>query len=155
MTTVARDYYKLVQRFPLLRIRGDEQLNKAQVIVDVLVDKLADRTITTGEKEYLDALADLVASYESTRFAASKLMTAVEVVRYLMEENGLTQVDLAPLFGGQSRVSDFLAGKRSLSKGQIEKLSERFRLSPTAFFTGPRARKAAAMTAKTALDKRP
>ena len=53
-------------------------------------------------------------------------MTAVEVVRYLMEENSLTQVDLAPLFGGQSRVSDFLAGKRSLSNGQIEKLSERF-----------------------------
>ena len=50
VTTVARDYYKLVQRFPLLRIRGDEQLNKAQVIVDVLVDKLADRTITTGRE---------------------------------------------------------------------------------------------------------
>ena len=51
---------------------------------------------------------------------SSKLMTAVEVVRYLMEENGLTQVDLAPLFGGQSRVSDFLAGKRSLSKGRLK-----------------------------------
>lgn len=33
-----------------------------------------------------------------------------DVLKTLMEDRGLKQVDLAPLFGGRSRVSDALAG---------------------------------------------
>lgn len=136
-TTLDKHYYGLIERFPLVHIRDDKQLYAAQAIVDELVDKFADGAIAAGEKEYLDALSDLVVAYESKRFDAGPGMSPVEMLRYLMDQNGLTQADLAPLFGGQSRVSDFLSGKRDLSKAQIEKLSDRFKLSPTAFFAVP------------------
>jgi antitoxin component HigA of HigAB toxin-antitoxin module len=38
------------------------------------------------------------------------------VLKTLKEDRGLKQVDLAPLFGGRSRVSDALAGKREIGK---------------------------------------
>jgi HTH-type transcriptional regulator / antitoxin HigA len=133
MNKLDTDYLRLVQRFPLLHINSDDLLNGAQEIIDVLVGKMASNSISIGEKQYLDALSDLVAAYERKRFHNESL-TAVELVQHLMAENGLTQVDLAPFFGAQSRVSDFLSGKRELSKSQIEKLSQRFQLSPAAFF---------------------
>ena len=52
--------------------------------------------------------------------------TCVEVVRFCMTENNLRQVDMVPYFGSGSRVSEFLSGKRGLSKAMIRKLSDRF-----------------------------
>lgn len=43
-----------------------------------------------------------------------------------MEERGLTQKDLAPIFGSQGRVSEFLSGKRSLGKEQAVRLNRAY-----------------------------
>ena len=48
-----------------------------------------------------------------------------DVLRYLMEERGLTQNDL-PEIGAQSVVSSILYGKRHLNGRQICGLSDRF-----------------------------
>lgn len=60
-------------------------------------------------------------------------VSGVEALRHLMEENGLTQADLADLFGGKSVVSEVLSGKRTLSKSHVRKLSERFGLPADVF----------------------
>ena len=148
MTVMSKDYYKWVQRFPLLHIRNDKQLAAALEILDELVDKSASKTITAGEDEYLSALGDHVYVYEQKKYGIDERMTPVELISYLMEENSLTQTDIAPLFGGQSRVSDFLSGKRTLSKGQIAKLSERFCINPDALFQAPHGRGLAARQLK-------
>lgn len=36
----------------------------------------------------------------------------------MLEQHGLARPDLADVMGGRSRVSDFFAGKRELSKNQ-------------------------------------
>jgi len=131
--TVGKDYFKLVERFPLLHIRNVVQLRKANEIIRELANQERLGLLSKAESEYLDALCDLVAAYESKHFDFGTRSTPVEIVRYLMKVNGLRQSDLAPVFGGQSRVSDFLTGKRSLSKGQIAKLCQRFRLSSILF----------------------
>jgi HTH-type transcriptional regulator/antitoxin HigA len=59
-----------------------------------------------------------------------------EVVRLLMEQNGLVQKDL-PEIGNQSVVSQFLAGKRSLNARQIAALAARFHLSADVFLEHP------------------
>jgi antitoxin component HigA of HigAB toxin-antitoxin module len=41
---------------------------------------------------------------------------------------------LAPLFGSESVVSEVLGGRREINKRQIEKLSQRFNVSPAVFF---------------------
>lgn len=44
--------------------------------------------------------------------------TPQEVVDFMLEQHGLARPDLADVMGGRSRVSDFFAGKRELSKNQ-------------------------------------
>lgn len=51
-----------------------------------------------------------------------------------MEANNLEPKDLIPIFGSKGAVSDALNGKRPFSKNQIVRLSERFNVSPAAFF---------------------
>jgi HTH-type transcriptional regulator/antitoxin HigA len=58
--------------------------------------------------------------------------SGADVLRFLMEEHGLTQSDL-PEVGSQGVVSEILAGKRALNVRQIRVLGARFRVSPAVF----------------------
>jgi HTH-type transcriptional regulator/antitoxin HigA len=57
----------------------------------------------------------------------------VSVVRFLVEQQNLTQRDLIPQFGSESAVSMFLAGHRNLTIEQVRKLSARFKLPADVF----------------------
>lgn len=133
MRTVDKAYYALIERMPLVRIGDDDHLREAGKLASELAVKDALNELSATEVEYLNVLSDLIVKYESDRFPRQKL-TPVQMVEALMEANCMTQLDIAPLFGGQPRVSDFLMGKRELSKAQIAKLSQRFSMSPAAFF---------------------
>jgi HTH-type transcriptional regulator/antitoxin HigA len=63
--------------------------------------------------------------------------TPVEVLKALMEANNLRQKDLVPVFGTESIVSEVLRNKRQLNVGHIERLSQRFHVSPAVFFAEP------------------
>ena len=56
-----------------------------------------------------------------------------ETVKYLMEQRGLRQADLAPIIGSRSQVSDLVSGKRGISKAQAKKLAEFFHVSAELF----------------------
>ena len=55
------------------------------------------------------------------------------VLRFLMEQHGLRQSDLAAVFGSQSNVSEILNGKREINARQARLLATRFKVSPAAF----------------------
>jgi HTH-type transcriptional regulator / antitoxin HigA len=99
-----------------------------------VLDKLASKERPTSDEEkYAEVLVTLIEAYEEEHHAIPEA-SPVEVLRALMDANGLRQKDLAPILGTESLVSEILHGKRELNKGQIEKLSKRFRVSPAAFF---------------------
>ncbi len=101
--------------------------------LDVL-DKLASKERPTSEEEkYAEVLVTLIEAYEEEHHAIPDA-SPVEVLRALIEANGLRQKDLASSLGTESIVSEILRGKRELNKGQIEKLSKRFHVSPAVFF---------------------
>ena len=58
----------------------------------------------------------------------------LSVLRFLMDQHGLMQKDLVDVFGTPSIVSEVLSGKRELNKEHIQRLSERFHISPELFF---------------------
>ena len=62
--------------------------------------------------------------------------SGAEVLRYLMQEHGVTQRDL-PEVGAQPVVSAILSGKRTLNWRQVCELSDRFGV-PTDAFKGSR-----------------
>jgi HTH-type transcriptional regulator / antitoxin HigA len=89
--------------------------------------------LTNAEKNFMELLTLLVEAYEEKQFPI-RAASPVEVLTELMAANDLRQKDLAPLLGTESIVSEVLRGKRELNKHHIEKLSERFHVSPELFF---------------------
>jgi HTH-type transcriptional regulator/antitoxin HigA len=123
-------YFELVKQLPLIHIRNKKQLGAALRMVDRLLrDELDD-----GQDAYLDALTDLIETYERKHVVIPDASEA-DVLRVLMSSNGLSQSTLAKRVGiSQSTISAVLNGTRSLTKSQIESLSKCFHLSPAAFF---------------------
>ena len=123
------DYLALCRAFPLLSIRDEAHLDEAISRIDELIDR---DELSRGEQAYLEALSDLVELYEDEHIKIPPV-SGVDVLRHLMEENGLRQKDLVPLFGSKSTVSEVLSGKRPLALAHIISLSERFGLPADGF----------------------
>jgi HTH-type transcriptional regulator/antitoxin HigA len=83
--------------------------------------------------EAIDLLTLLIERYEEEHFAIPQA-SPVEVLRFLLEQHGLKQRDLAADLGGESVVSEVLSGRRKLNATHIESLSKRFHVSPAVFF---------------------
>jgi HTH-type transcriptional regulator/antitoxin HigA len=60
-------------------------------------------------------------------------VSPLQVLQYFMEQRGLRQADLLPVFGSRSIASAVLNGKREFSKAHIRKLAEFFHVSPAVF----------------------
>src|ERR1700722_2365677 len=96
--------------------------------------KLQRKTHRTAEEtETAKLLIVLIADYEAKHFTIQKA-SGVEVLKELMDVNGLRQKDLAEDLGGESVVSLILKEKRKLNRRQMEKLGQRFQVSPAVFF---------------------
>ena len=99
-----------------------------------VLDKLASKPeVTADEDKYAQVLITLVEAYEEENHRIPNA-SPVEVLRTLMHANDLRQKDLASIFGSESVVSEVLSGKREINKKQIQRLSERFNVSPAVFF---------------------
>lgn len=114
---------------------GAIQTRKQYEQTVALMNRLLD---VVGENErhplagLLDLVGDLVSAYESRAHAVPDAEPR-EVLRLLMEQNGLTQADLRAELGGQSVVSAILNGKRGVNSRQAKALAARFGVSPAAF----------------------
>jgi len=129
-TKRSRDpYMELVRRFPLKTIKNDDQHEQATTIISQLMG----RDLDNGSADYLDALIVLVNKYEDEHHAIDDRMSPQEALRALMEANGLNQAEIGRIIGSESAVSMFLKGDRGLSKTQIRKLAERFKIDPMVF----------------------
>jgi len=80
----------------------------------------------------------LVEDFEEEAYASSRRV--VEVLRELIESNGLKQKDLLDIFGTPSIASEVLREKRGLTVEHIRKLSRRFHVSPKCSFEATQTR---------------
>jgi HTH-type transcriptional regulator/antitoxin HigA len=116
-------YLELVLVFPLASIKSRAHLDEAQKVMDRLLAKAA---LDDGEAMYLDALSDLVASYEDDHCPIEPASDA-DMLRHLMEAKGVTQAKLSRATGlPKSTVSEVLAGKKPFSRQMIRKLADYF-----------------------------
>jgi HTH-type transcriptional regulator / antitoxin HigA len=115
---------------PLLSIRDAHEHDLALERLNRLLDEVG-----TDEQHplytLLDTLGTLIHAYEAEHHPIPACSGA-DVLRFLMEEHGLTQSDL-PEIGSQGVVSEILRGKRELNVRQIRALATRFQVSPAVF----------------------
>jgi len=88
---------------------------------------------TTEETKTAKLLIAVIADYEAKYFTVEEV-SGVEVLKELMDVNGLRQKDLADDLGGESVVSLILKEKWQLNRQQMKELSQRFHVSPAVFF---------------------
>ncbi|MCL2344802.1 MAG: transcriptional regulator [Desulfobulbus sp.] len=97
---------------------------------------LADQIIETGQAQtgeladLFGVLCELIAQYDEQHYPVP-VAPPREVLRFLMQQHGLTQADL-PEVGTQGVVSEILSGRRMLNARQIAALVARFGISAEA-----------------------
>jgi HTH-type transcriptional regulator / antitoxin HigA len=129
--TASREYGALLERTPPKVIRSEKE-NEAYTETLYELDQRS-KTLTAAEREFAELLTLLIEDFEEKRYRLPR-SKPLGVLRFLMEQHDLKQKDLVEVFGTPSIVSEVLGGKRELNKGQIRRLSERFRVSPELFF---------------------
>lgn len=109
---------------------SDKQYKKLLKALDELIDEVGNNE-RHPLAPLMETVGNLIEEYEKDNFESIDA-DPVEVLKYLMEENGLTQKDLAEL-GSQGVVSEILNGKRELNIRQIKALGKKFKVSPAVF----------------------
>jgi HTH-type transcriptional regulator / antitoxin HigA len=132
MSTLLADPVKMIAKGAPHVIHNDREL---EAYTNALVQLTALEKPSHPQVEAIELLTLLVERYEQEHYPIPPA-DAVSVVRFLLEQQGLTQRDLIPEFGSESAVSMFLAGERKLTVKQIRKLSSRFKLSADIFIQG-------------------
>ncbi|MFI5420134.1 MAG: type II toxin-antitoxin system HigA family antitoxin [Nitrososphaerales archaeon] len=101
-------------------IKSDSQYHSMLREAEHLVS--LDPNPASNEAEQLELLSVLIEDYEKRNFPFN-LPDPIEAIEFRMMEQGLRQVDLAPLLGSRSRVSEILSRKRPLSVPMIRSIS--------------------------------
>ncbi len=123
-------YMELIEHFSLRPIRSERELTNATRIASELAVKTK---LTRDERDYLDVLSDLIERYEDEHHRIA-VVTGPRLLAFLLEENGISQAQLARETGiAKSTISAVLKGRRRFSLSHIETLCSRFKLEPGAF----------------------
>jgi HTH-type transcriptional regulator/antitoxin HigA len=108
----------------------DKQYKKLIKVLDELIDEVGN-----NEKHQLapllETVGNLIEEYENDHFIQPN-SEPIEVLKFLMQENNLTQKDLN-ILGSQGVVSEILNSKRDLNVRQIKLLADKFKISPSVF----------------------
>jgi len=115
-----------------LRAITSERHYRAMVeFMNELLDEVGDNA-SHALAGLLDVVTTFVQNFEerSVEIPATKPSS---MLRFLMEQHGLRQADLAEIFGSQSNVSEILNDKREINARQARSLAKRFKVSPAVF----------------------
>jgi HTH-type transcriptional regulator/antitoxin HigA len=100
-------------------IKTEQDYNLALERVNILFDAKPN----TDEADELDILVTLIEKYEKIHYHIPE-PDPIEAIKFMMEQNGLTDADLGVLLNSRSRVSELFKRKRALTIKQIRILTE-------------------------------
>lgn len=121
------NYDMLVAQFPLKPIKSEEELDKALLLVNKLVDK---GDLDKDEEDYLSVLSNLVEAYEEVHYPILE-PSLNYFIEYLLEDCKGMQVndlddDIKPL------ISSIMKGDINIiSIGDLKKVSSFFNVKPS------------------------
>jgi len=129
MSTVLTNPARMIANGAPRVIHNDAEL---EAYTNALFRLTALENPSRSQVEAIELLTLLIERYEETHYPIPDA-DAVSVVRFLLQQQDLTQRDLIPEFGSESAVSMFLARQRKLTLEQLRKLSARFKLPADVF----------------------
>ncbi|WP_289664692.1 helix-turn-helix domain-containing protein [Flavobacterium panacagri] len=104
-------------------IKTEQDYNVALERANSLFDAKPD----TPEGDELDILVTLIEKYEEIHYPIPE-PDPIEAIKFMMEQNGLTDCDLGVILNSRSRVSELFNRKRALTIKQIRVLNEKLHI---------------------------
>ena len=130
VTLDSRRYARLLAKAVPKVIETDEENERMLAQAEELMDRGQRRT--PEEDALLSLLVLLIQAYEQQHYPMRQ-PSPQEMLNYLIEQRGLKQADLIPVFKSSGYVSDVVHGKRAISKAHARKLAEFFGVSAELF----------------------
>ena len=125
------DYFRLVRRFPLRKLRSDAEYDQALEVIDQIMRRPQEE-IGEGEAAYAGALAVLLEAREREGCEVGRRRTSpARMITHLMEERGMTEAELDDLLGRPSGA--MLAEEEEVGEADARKLSDHFGVSAVLF----------------------
>jgi HTH-type transcriptional regulator/antitoxin HigA len=104
-------------------LKTKEEYNEACERVYLLINSTENAIgPNSAEGEEMELLSLLIEKYEQENYQM-KTPTPIEAIKFRMEQMNLKQADVAPIFGGKTRVSEVLNGRRTLTLKMITLLN--------------------------------
>ncbi len=128
--TILRAWLPFKEAIGVTVVHTEADYSQARATIDALLDEIGDNE-THPLVDVLDYLADQVKAYEEDHFKIPEAEPK-EVLRFLMEQHNLKQEDLGTC-APQSRISDILSGRRSISKEIAKRLGQLFHVRADVF----------------------
>jgi HTH-type transcriptional regulator/antitoxin HigA len=104
-------------------IKTEEDYDNALKRVNILFDAKPN----TDEADELDLLVTLIEKYEQIHYSIPE-PDPIEAIKFMMEQNGLSDTDLGVILNSRSRVSEIFKRKRALTISQIRVLNEKLHI---------------------------
>lgn len=125
------DYVELLVTHQPAKPRTRGELEEMTALIESLAEN--ERAQSPAMERFIETLAALVIQYEE-EIEPSPEGSPAGTLKYLMEDRGLRQVDLVPILGSKSYVSQILSGHRPIGREAAGKLAEFFGVSAQSFF---------------------
>jgi HTH-type transcriptional regulator/antitoxin HigA len=104
-------------------LKTEKEYNEAcEKVYELIHGSEKDIDPNTPEGEEIELYSLLIEKYEQQHYPMNA-PSPVEAIKFRMEQMNLKQSDVAPLFGGKTRVSEVLNGKRALTLKMITLLN--------------------------------
>ena len=110
--------------------RNRQELTELTALLESLAANETPQTLAM--ERFIETLTALVMQYED-EIEPDPEGSPAGVLKYLMDDRGLRQIDLVPILGSKSYVSQVLSGHRPISKVAAEKLAEFFQVNAYSF----------------------
>ena len=131
--SAAVDYGVLLEEIKPQVPHADEQY---RYLLERLSAFVLRENLSEAEEKVVELLTLLVREYERVRFEKIESAPGIDIVKYLMEHQGLKNKDLVPsVFETESVVSAILKGTRGLTLRHVKRLADRFKLSADVFIS--------------------
>lgn len=126
-----RRYGELLLKVLPRPIQTEAENERALEVVNQLMSK-GEGNLTPEETALLELLAQLIERFEEQAYPIPDA-PGHRVLQTLMENRGVKQADLLPIFGSRGIASEVFNGKRAISKAQAKELGKFFGISPAVF----------------------
>lgn len=126
-----KQYGKLLINTMPRRIETEAENEKYLKIVEQLMSR-GEENISPEEEKLLDLLVTLIEDFEARAYPM-KQIPPNEMLKYIIEERGMKQKDLLPIFGSEGIISEILKGKRQINLRQAKDLSEFLKVNVSLF----------------------